>query len=101
MRYYIRANGRLSSITVSDTLSQYLVLSQGGESDRYGRGKKYAQEWISGLAERFEVPTRDVSQWVQARIVDHIVRTELAEQLLKLRPTIDAKIESYASKRRL
>lgn len=30
MRYYIRLNNRLASISISDTLSQYLVIARGG-----------------------------------------------------------------------
>jgi hypothetical protein len=98
MRYYIRLNGRVSSITVSDTLSQYLVIARGGESDRYGRGKKLAQEWINSLADRPDVPGRDISQWVQARIVDHLVSQELWERLQELKPKITAKLEQQKAR---
>lgn len=81
MRYYIRLGGRLSSITISDTLSQWLVIACGGVTDRAKRDKKKAQAWISTLADRPDVPDRDVSQWVQARIVDYIVNPALRERL--------------------
>lgn len=96
MRYYIRVNGRPASITISDTLSQYLVLDRGGESDRYGNGKKLAQSWINDLAKRADVPDKNVSQWVQARIVDQIVSEDLWDRLQELKPKIAAKIEKNA-----
>lgn len=99
MRYYIRLNGRVSSITVSDTISQYLVIARGGESDRFGRGKKKAQAWINTLADRPGVPERDISQWVQARIVDYIVNPELYERLQELTPKIAAKLNSQAAQK--
>ncbi len=99
MRYYIRINGRLASITISDTLSQYLVLARGGESDRYGNGKKLAQGWINELAQRADVPDKDISQWVQARIVDYIVAQELWDRLQELKPKIAAKIEKNTARR--
>ena len=98
MRYYIRLNGRVSSITVSDTLSQYLVIARGGESDRYGRGKKLAQAWINALADRPDVPERDISQWVQARIVDYLVSQELWQRLQELKPKITAKLEQQKAR---
>lgn len=98
MRYYICTNGKLSSITISDTLSQYLVIARGGESDRYGDGKKRAQRWISELANQHEVPSRDVSQWVQARILDYIVNPMLQEKLEELQPKIAAKLAKKAAR---
>lgn len=98
MRYYIRLNGRVSSITVSDTLSQYLVLARGGVSDRDGRDKKKAQAWISALADRPDLPDRDISQWVQARIVDYIVSQELYQLLQELKPKITAKLEKQKAR---
>ncbi len=98
MRYYIRLNGRPASITISDTLSQYLVLARGGESDRYGNGKKLAQRWINELAQRADVPDKDISQWVQARIVDYIVSDTLWDRLQELKPKIAAKIEQNATR---
>lgn len=98
MRYYFRVNGKLSSITVSDTLSQYLVIARGGESDRYGRGKKLAQKWISELAKRNDVPDHDVSQWIQAQILDYIVDPVIYDRLVELRPKISNKLEQKAAK---
>lgn len=93
MRYYIRANGKLSSITVSDTLSQYLIIAVGGEHVAYGKGKKLAQQWISRLANKSQVPERDVSQWVQAHIIDAIVDPVIHEKWISLQPTIAAKLK--------
>lgn len=99
MRYYIRAHGRLSSITISDTLSQYLVLARGGESDRYGDGKKRAQKWISELAERETVPDKNVSQWVQNHIVTYIVDNTLHDKYLAILPKIVEKTKKAADRR--
>lgn len=97
MRYYIRLNNRLASISISDTLSQYLVIARGGESDRYGTGKKKAQQWINELANNHDLPERDISQWVQARIVDYIVNPVLADRLQELQPKITKGIARKAA----
>lgn len=93
MRYYIRANGKLSSITISDTLSQYLIIAVGGEHAEYGNGKKLAQKWINDLAEKYQVPERDVSQWVQTSIIHYIVDKDIYEQWRSLKPKITAKLK--------
>ncbi len=73
MRYYIRANGKLSSVTISDTLSDYLIAKTAASLGDMKRARKAAQSWINDLAARSVVPDKNVSQWVQARIIDFIV----------------------------
>ena len=73
MRYYIRANGKLSSVTISDTLSDYLIAKTAASVGDVKRARKAAQRWINDLATSSVVPDKNVSQWVQARIIDFIV----------------------------
>lgn len=96
MRYYIRANGKLSSITISDTLSDYLIAKSSARLGDVKRARKAAQRWINDLAARSVVPDRNVSQWVQARIIDFIVdpdivarRAEMTEKAEALRLMLD------------
>lgn len=90
MRYYMTVHGRLTTITVSDQLSEYLVLKLGGNRVDTRSVKHIAQAWINRLAwERDEdVPEKDVSQWVQGRILECIVDPEIhARRTQLLKPT--------------
>jgi hypothetical protein len=75
MRYYLRLGDKLTSCTVSNELSEYLIVKLGGTGANYGYplGKKLAQAWINALPEQYEVPKKNVSQWVQDRILEFIV----------------------------
>lgn len=100
MRYYIKRDGKLSSITISEELSQYLIIKLGGstpdlgalirrkkrngkgEDIRIANGKSLAQHWINELIESAtEVPEKNVSQWVQAQILHFIVDPQLRQKL--------------------
>ena len=73
MRFYIRANGRLASITVPEPLANYLIASLGKAGEREAKGRKAAQAWVNNLAKSKAVPEHNVSQWVQAEILDRLV----------------------------
>ncbi|NMY40910.1 hypothetical protein HBN76_06315 [Pseudomonas sp. WS 5013] len=112
MRYYVKRDGRLSSITVSEELSQYLLLKLGGSTHdrggdvpgrgRYGlmrftTGKGMVQHWINALVESSpDMPTKDVSQWVQAQMLHAIVDPALQQKLDVLKsgvhPTVGIKL---------
>ena len=90
MRYYLRRNGKLTSITVSDELSQYLIIKLGGSAHDRGAmrgthittGKGLAQHWINVLADSSpDMPEKNVSQWIQAQILHFIVDPEIRRRL--------------------
>lgn len=82
MRYYLTLRGRLTTITVGEELSEYLIVRLGGFGAKIGTGKKKAQAWINDLAtrERDNAPAKNVSQWVQAHIVNFIVDPALRDK---------------------
>src|SRR5574338_1156764 len=73
MRFYIRANGRLSSITMPESLADYLIAKLGGLGEGDPKEGKLAQAWINDLANRQAVPDKNVSQWVQAQALHFVV----------------------------
>lgn len=94
--YYISVRGKRTTITVNDSLAAYLVLKIGGWALI---GPKSAREhvgkWIRKRIkkEQSEVPEKNVSQWVQDRILREIVAPELREaspDLLRDRPHLSA-----------
>ncbi|WP_407059355.1 hypothetical protein ACJBUE_22980 (plasmid) [Ralstonia syzygii subsp. celebesensis] len=77
MRLYIRKNGRVTSITVSDQLCHLLAVKLATKASQYVwnhefKGRKLVQRWINEIALHTPVPDSNVSQWVQARIVIEI-----------------------------
>ncbi|RZI43711.1 hypothetical protein EGT07_08050 [Herbaspirillum sp. HC18] len=90
MRYYMTVHGRLTTITVSDQLSEYLVLKLGGGKIDARSVKQMVQAWVNRLAweSADEVPDKDVSQWVQGRILEFIVDPDVhARRAQMLKPT--------------
>ncbi|HEJ1440793.1 TPA: hypothetical protein ACKRPO_005753 [Pseudomonas aeruginosa] len=104
MRYYVKRGGGVTSITVSNELSQYLLLKLGGASHehgadvpgrsrytpmRYTDGRGLVQYWINTLVESSaDMPTKNVSQWVQAQMLHSIVDPELQQKLNLLKEGI-------------
>lgn len=78
--YYISLRGKRTTITVDDTLAAYLVLKIGGFALIGPRAaREHVGKWIRKRIkkEQSEVPEKNVSQWVQARILQEIVAPEL------------------------
>lgn len=111
MRYYVKRGGKIASITISDELSQYLIIKLGGtkyncgaaipavsritgraNGVRHGLGKGLAQHWINTLvAGSPDMPEKNVSQWVQAQILHFIVDPAILQRLA----TVEANAEAY------
>lgn|SRR5574337_277496 len=109
MRFYIRVNGRLSSITMPDLLAGYLIAKLGSESEEYlhaklkggreavSKGRKIAQAWVNDLANRQAVPAKDVSQWVQAQALHYVVDPAIVSNLnAELKRTAERSAERSA-----
>jgi hypothetical protein len=79
--------GRRTTITVGELLSEFLLTKLGKSSARFGgkSGRKAVGEWIRTMIDREpnQVPLKDVSQWVQERILREIVNPDLAQKLLE------------------
>lgn len=101
MRLYIRKNGRVTSITVSDQLCHLLAVKLATKASQYVwnhefKGRKLVQKWINEIAQQTQVPDSNVSQWVQAQIVTKIADPLLIEKRERLQHEHDEKQEKFA-----
>lgn len=101
MRLYIRKNGRVTSITVSDQLCHLLAVKLATKASQYVwdnefKGRKLVQKWINEIAQHTPVPDSNVSQWVQARIVVEIADPLIIEKRERLQREHADKQEKFA-----
>ena len=101
MRLYIRKNGRVTSITVSDQLCHLLAVKLATKASQYVwnhefKGRKLVQKWINEIAQQTPVPDSNVSQWVQARIVVEIADPIIIEKRERLQREQDEKQRELA-----
>lgn len=100
MRLYIRKNGRVTSITVSDQLCHLLAVKLATMARQYiwkheFKGRKLVQGWINELVEHTPVPDSNVSQWVQAKIVVEIADPTIVEKRERLMCEQDSKLKEF------
>lgn len=98
MRFYIRVKGKLSSITVSETLGEYLVAKTAEYESDLKNVRKAAQRWINNLAATSEVPEKNVSQWVQSKIVDLIVDPAIVQRRQQIEDRLRTKAQERAAR---
>lgn len=76
MRIYLMLRGKRTTISVDDQLVQYLAdrVCRSG-LDRAVCWRKSTRKWIQKTVDKAgdAAPTKNVSQWVQARVIDAIV----------------------------
>lgn len=101
MRLYIRKNGRVTSITVSDQLCHLLAVKLATKASQYVwnnefKGRKLVQKWINEITQQTTVPDSNVSQWVQAQIVVEIADPRIIEKRERLQREQDEKLQAFA-----
>lgn len=101
MRLYIRKNGRVTSITVSDQLCHLLAAKLATNASQYVwnhefKGRKLVQSWINETVLHTPAPDSNVSQWVQAQIVVEIADPLIIEKRERLQNESDEKQEKFA-----
>lgn len=83
MRLHLMLNGKRTTISVDEQLFEYLKdrVCKGNSFIRAIGAKDEARKWIQKTVDRAgdAMPSKNVSQWVQARIVDAIVDPALLE----------------------
>ena len=100
MRLYIRKNGRVTSITVSDQLCHLLAVKLATKASQYVwnhefKGRKLVQRWINETVQHTPAPDSNVSQWVQAQIVIEIADPLIIEKLERLQRENDEMQEKF------
>lgn len=77
LRYHLMVHGKRTTITVSEDLTGYMLAKIGGFSAAIGGsiGKDAVRRWIQKTVKKEQhlIPEKNVSQWVQARILHEIV----------------------------
>lgn len=96
MRLYIRKNGRVTSITVSDQLCHLLAVKLATKFSQYFWGQEFkgrglVQRWINEFVKHTPVPDSNVSQWVQAQIVLEITDPTIIDKRERLQRAHDEK----------
>lgn len=81
MRYHLMVHGKRTTITVDEVLTAYMLAKIGGFTAALGgkMGKDTVRRWIQKTVKREQdlIPEKNVSQWVQARILHEIVDPSL------------------------
>jgi len=89
MRYHLMLRGKRTTITVDENLSAYLLQRIGGYEADWGInskvGKKAVMRWINRQVKLNEanLPDKNISQWVQVRIIHEIADPVLRDKLDK------------------
>ena len=104
MRLYLRKNGHVTSITVSDQLCHLLAVKLATRAVQYVwdhefKGRKLVQGWINDLVQHTPAPDSNVSQWVQAQIVVEIADPLIIEKRERLQREHADKQEKFAALR--
>jgi hypothetical protein len=87
MRYHLMLRGKRTTITIDEILTGYLLAKLGGLGASFGIGSKLGKDsvrkWIQKQVKREEayLPEKNISQWVQARILHEIVDPALRDSL--------------------
>lgn len=87
MYFYIRCKTRKTSVTVSDSLVQYLAVKHEAKSLDPVEHKRIVQKWINDHVRKPQVrlPDAHLSQWLQAEILACIVDPIVHEKLTWMR----------------
>jgi hypothetical protein len=77
MRLHLMVHGKKTTISVSEALIAYMLARLGGIGAEIGgrAGRDTVRKWIQKTVKREQlvIPEKNVSQWVQARILGEIV----------------------------
>lgn len=107
MKFHINVKEKRTTITVDDPLCSYMLAKIGGifsglglGKDGYSNNRQSVRKWIQKTIdkEHMTIPDRNISQWVQNRILEEIV--DPAIKAKKLAQIVDAETltEKYGIK---
>ncbi len=82
MKFHIIVKEKRTTITVDELLCSYMLIKIGGMfscfglgKDGYSTGRQSVRKWIQKTVnkEHLSIPEKNISQWVQNRILEEIV----------------------------
>lgn len=105
MKYHLNIRGKRTTITIDDALCDYLLQKIGGFYALLGgeEGRKKVRKWIQKTVEREQtsIPEKNISQWVQARVLNEIVDPALLEKHAKSVKEMDSLKKTYQATQKL